>query len=220
MNGIKKWLGLLLSAVLVFLFIFFVGTKPAPEEEKRQEDTQIQIGKQWEMSPEMTIDTTKQYTATIETSKGTIKAELFAKETPKTVNNFVFLVREKFYDNVKFHRIIKDFMIQTGDPAGDGSGGPGYTFEDEPITREYKRGTLAMANRGPNTNGSQFFIVHKDNSTLPKSYTIFGLIDPKDTESLKTLDAIAATPVEQSSSGEESKPKEEVTVKSVMMEEK
>lgn len=216
----KKWLGLTGAAIAVFLFIFLVGTKPAPVEEKRQEETQIQIGKQWEKPPEMMIDTAKQYSAIVETSKGTIKAELFAKEAPKTVNNFVFLAREKFYDGVKFHRIMKDFMVQTGDPKGDGSGGPGYTFEDESITRDYKRGTIAMANRGPNTNGSQFFIVHKDNSTLPKSYTIFGLIDPKDTESLKTLDTIAETPVEQNSSGEASKPKEEVTIKTITIEEK
>lgn len=216
----KKWLGLVGAAVLVFLFVFFVGTKEAPEEVKEVEKTPVAFGRQWVKAPEMTLDTKKQYSATIATSKGAIMAELLAKEAPKTVNNFIFLASEKYYDGVKFHRIIKEFMIQTGDSKGDGTGGPGYTFADEPITRDYKRGTLAMANRGPNTNGSQFFIITKDNSTLPKNYTIFGLIDPNDAESLKTLDAIAATPVEQSSSGEASKPKEEVTMKTVIIEEK
>lgn len=215
----KKWLGLVGAAIAVFLFIFFVGTKPAPEAEKQVEETQVKIGKQWEKPPVMQIDVAKQYTATIETSKGTIRAGLFTKETPNTVNNFVFLTREKFYDGVKFHRIIKDFMIQTGDPKGDGSGGPGYAFGDEPITKEYKRGTLAMANRGPNTQGSQFFIIHNDYD-LPKNYTIFGAIDPKDTESLRTLDTIAETPVELNSSGESSKPKEMIIIVSVAIEEK
>ena len=91
------------------------------------------------------------------------------------MNNFVFLAKEGFYNNVKFHRIIKGFMAQTGDPTGTGAGGPGYRFEDEKVTRDYKRGTLAMANAGPNTNGSQFFIMHAD-YPLPKNYTIFGQV--------------------------------------------
>ena len=116
--------------------------------------------------------------------------ELFPKDAPITVNNFVFLARQGFYDGVVFHRIIADFMIQGGDPTGTGSGGPGYRFKDEKVTRDYERGTLAMANSGPNTNGSQFFIIHKDYA-LPKSYNIFGRM----TEGFEVLDAIATTTV-------------------------
>ena len=141
--------------------------------------------------PEMTIDPNKTYTATIETTEGTMTAELYPQEAPMTVNNFVFLAREDYYDGIKFHRIFKDFMVQTGDPTGTGTGGPGYRFDDEPVTRDYTRGTLAMANSGPNTNGSQFFIVHQDSLELPKDYTIFGKV----TEGLDVLDAIANTPV-------------------------
>ncbi|HCS78515.1 TPA: peptidylprolyl isomerase [Patescibacteria group bacterium] len=167
----------------------------------------------------MKIDQNKIFTATITTSKGVINVELFAKEAPKTVNNFVFLAREKFYDGVVFHRIIKGFMVQTGDPLGNGTGGPGYKFADEPVTREYTRGTLAMANSGSNTNGSQFFIIHAD-YPLPKNYTIFGKIPDSDTESFKTLDAIAETPVVAGNGGEVSKPTETVAITSITVNEK
>jgi len=100
-------------------------------------------------------------------------AELFADEVPKTVNNFVFLANAGFYNGVIFHRVIRGFMIQGGDPTGTGRGGPGYKFDDERVSRPYKRGTLAMANAGPNTNGSQFFVMHADYG-LPPNYTIFG----------------------------------------------
>ncbi len=181
--------------------------------------TDITTPKQWVKSPEMKLDVSKSFTATIETSKGKIKAELFAKDAPLTVNNFVFLSRAGFYDGIIFHRIIKDFMVQTGDPRGDGTGDPGYKFADEKVTRDYKRGILAMANSGPNTNGSQFFIIHQDYD-LPKNYTIFGTVDPKDVESLQVLDAIAETPVEAGPTGEPSKPKENVQIKSVQIEER
>lgn len=217
-----KWIGLGIAAVLVFLAVFFVGSKPNPQEEGKNvmgEQTTPAPGKQWSTPPEMTIDVNKTYVATITTSKGVMKAELFAKEVPTTVNNFVFLAREKFYDGVIFHRIMKGFMVQTGDPQGTGMGGPGYKFADERVTRDYVRGTLAMANAGPNTNGSQFFIVDKD-APLPKDYTIFGLIVATDSESLKTLDAIADTPVVAGQSGEKSSPTEKVTITSVTIEEK
>ena len=136
----------------------------------------------------MAIDQTKKYTATITTSMGVMKLDLFASETPNTVNSFVFLAKEHFYDGLKFHRVIKNFMIQGGDPRGNGTGGPGYSFRDEPVKRQYVRGTLAMANSGPNTNGSQFFIVHQ-NYPLPPNYTIFGMV----TEGFETLDKIATT---------------------------
>ncbi|HEY0605984.1 MAG TPA: peptidylprolyl isomerase [Herpetosiphonaceae bacterium] len=160
-------------------------------------------------APALSIDQTKKYTATIETTKGTMTAELYAKEVPKTVNNFVFLARENFYQNVKFHRIIKDFMIQGGDPTGTGAGGPGYQFEDEPIpdNLSYTRGTLAMANAGPNTNGSQFFIMHAD-YPLPKNYTIFGKL----TAGEDVLDAIANTPT---TGAEGSTPTEDIRIVNV-----
>jgi cyclophilin family peptidyl-prolyl cis-trans isomerase len=117
---------------------------------------------QYANPPEMAIDVAKTYTATIETTAGTMTAELFASEAPRTVNNFVFLAREGFYADVIFHRVISGFMIQGGDPTGTGTGGPGYRFADEPVARQYLRGTLAMANAGPDTNGSQFFVMHAD----------------------------------------------------------
>lgn len=165
------------------------------------------MAKRWAAPPPMTVSADKSYSAVIETSKGTMTAELFVKEAPLTVNNFVFLAREGFYDGVPFHRIIKGFMVQTGDPTGTGTGGPGYRFNDEPVRRDYVRGTLAMANAGPNTNGSQFFIVHAD-YPLPKNYTIFGRL----TAGLDTLDKIASTPVRRGPTGENSTPTEDVRI--------
>jgi len=127
--------------------------------------------------PPMTIDTNKTYTATIDTSCGKIVVALDAKGAPKTVNNFVFLADKHFYDGLTWHRVVKDFVIQGGDPQGNGSGGPGYTFEDELPKDGYKLGSLAMANSGPNTNGSQFFIVTGQSGTsLPNSYSRFGMV--------------------------------------------
>ena len=172
--------------------------------------------KQYSAPPAMVIDPSKHYTATINTTKGTMKAELYANEAPLTVNNFVFLSRDGFYNGIKFHRIIKGFMVQTGDPRGDGTGGPGYEFKDEPVTRDYTRGTLAMANAGPNTNGSQFFIVQKDSPGLQKNYTIFGKL----TEGFETLDAIANTPVGPAANGETSAPQDDVHITSITIGEK
>lgn len=126
----------------------------------------------------MAIDAGKKYTATFNTSRGEIVCELFAKDAPKTVNNFVFLAREKFYDGTTFHRVIKDFMIQGGDPAGTGRGGPGYRFEDETKNNPNKHqvGSLSMANAGPNTNGSQFFITHVVTNWLDGKHTVFGKV--------------------------------------------
>lgn len=122
----------------------------------------------------------------IKTNKGTIEIELFSNEVPKAVSNFIFLTNEGFYNGLKFHRREEGFVIQGGDPNGDGTGSPGYTFEDEPVKRNYDRGTVAMANSGPNTNGSQFFIVLADNKELPKNYTIFGKV----TKGMDTVDQI------------------------------
>jgi cyclophilin family peptidyl-prolyl cis-trans isomerase len=153
----------------------------------------------------MAIDPAHSYTATIDTSAGTMTAELFASEAPKTVNNFVFLARDGFYDGVIFHRVISGFMIQGGDPTGTGRGGPGYRFDDEPVTRKYDRGILAMANAGPNTNGSQFFVMHADYG-LPPNYTIFGRL----TGGEDVLDKIAGA-----QTGAQDRPVTPVTINSV-----
>ncbi len=130
-------------------------------------------------APALQIDLTKTYTATIKTNKGDMTLRLHAAKTPVTVNNFVFLAREKFYDGVIFHRVIKDFMIQGGDPTGTGRGGPGYTFRDEidPSLRHDSRGVLSMANAGPGTNGSQFFITHLATPWLDGKHTVFGKLE-------------------------------------------
>jgi cyclophilin family peptidyl-prolyl cis-trans isomerase len=160
---------------------------------------------QYAKPPSMIVDPAKSYTAVIETSAGTMTAELFVAEAPRTVNNFVFLAREGFYDEVIFHRVIKGFMIQGGDPTGTGSGGPGYRFADEPVARPYKRGTLAMANAGRDTNGSQFFVMHADYG-LPPNYTIFGKL----TTGEEVVDAIATAPT-----GAQDRPLEPVRILSI-----
>jgi peptidyl-prolyl cis-trans isomerase B (cyclophilin B) len=129
----------------------------------------------------MIIDTEKQYTATIETGKGNLVLELFAGDVPVTVNNFVFLAREGFYDGTTFHRVIADFMAQGGDPTGTGGGGPGYKFADEIIEHTHVTGALSMANAGPNTNGSQFFITYTPQPHLNGHHSVFGqLVDGMD----------------------------------------
>jgi cyclophilin family peptidyl-prolyl cis-trans isomerase len=150
--------------------------------------------KQWDAPPEMSIDPAKTYLATIKTEKGDIKVELFAEKVPKTVNNFIFLAREGYYDDITFHRVIPGFMAQSGDPTGIGGGGPGYTFEDEidPSLTFDEAGILAMANKGPQTktNGSQFFITYVPAEYLNGGYSIFGkLIEGMDVlESLTPRD--------------------------------
>jgi peptidyl-prolyl cis-trans isomerase B (cyclophilin B) len=121
----------------------------------------------------MIIDTSKQYTATIETEKGNLVLELFAGDVPRTVNNFVFLSREGFYDGLTFHRVIADFMAQAGDPD-NGTGGPGYTFADEFTSHTHIAGALSMANAGANTNGSQFFITYSPQHHLDGKHSVFG----------------------------------------------
>ena len=155
--------------------------------------------------PAQTVDASKRYTASIETTAGTLTAELYPGDAPRTVNNFVFLARDGFYDGVIFHRVIPGFMIQGGDPTGTGRGGPGYKFDDEPVKRRYTRGTLAMANAGPNTNGSQFFVMHADYG-LPPSYTIFGKL----TSGEEIVDAIAKAP-----KNSQDKPRDPVSIKGI-----
>ena len=136
------------------------------------------MAQQWQQPPAMQIDAQKTYKASIETKRGTIELDLYAKYAPKTVNNFVFLVKQGFYDGVLFHRVISDFMVQGGDPTGTGRGGPGYKFEDEfkgnPLKHE--TGVISMANAGPGTNGSQFFITHSPQSHLDGKHTVFGKV--------------------------------------------
>lgn len=164
--------------------------------------------KQWASPPAMAIDPGASYTAVLNTTAGPITIELLSSDAPNTVNNFVFLAREGFYDNVIFHRTIPGFMIQGGDPTGTGGGGPGYRFADEPVNRPYSRGVMAMANAGPNTNGSQFFLMHAD-YPLPPNYTILG----QAVAGLETIDTIATAPTKPG--GEGSSPVNPVTIQSV-----
>jgi cyclophilin family peptidyl-prolyl cis-trans isomerase len=134
--------------------------------------------KQWSKEPEMQIDKEKSYTATIKTDKGDILIDLFAAKAPRTVNNFVFLARQGFYDGTIFHRVIANFMVQGGDPTGTGMGGPGYKFADEfdSSLKHDKPGVLSMANAGRNTNGSQFFITHVPTPWLDGAHAVFGQV--------------------------------------------
>jgi len=136
------------------------------------------MSKQWKNPPEMVIDPKKKYKATLSTDKGDIVLELFADKTPRTVNNFVFLAREGFYDGTIFHRVISDFMVQGGDPTGTGTGSPGYRFADEfhPSLKHNKPGIFSMANSGPGTNGSQFFITHVPTPWLDGKHSVFGQV--------------------------------------------
>ncbi|CAG0944768.1 putative peptidyl-prolyl cis-trans isomerase [Gammaproteobacteria bacterium] len=144
--------------------------------------------KQYPAPPPMQVDTDRSYHVTIETSRGNIELELFPAHAPRTVNNFIFLARDGFYDGVRFHRVIANFMIQGGDPTGTGRGGPGYRFEDEfddnPLRHE--RGVISMANAGPGTNGSQFFITHGPQPHLDGRHTVFGKV----TAGMDVVDAI------------------------------
>ena len=206
------YLLLLLVGIIAIILLFSKEAGSKDEETNKEATGSAQTGKI--SPPPMIIDKNKKYKAQITTSKGKFTIELFTKETPATVNNFVALSKKGFYNNTVFHRVIKDFMIQGGDPRGDGSGGPGYTFADEKITRNYKRGILAMANRGPDTNGSQFFIIHKDYD-LPKNYVIFGQV----TSGMETIDKIAEVKVEDNGRGETSKPAEVIKIEKVVISE-
>ena len=192
-----------LAVVISLSATFALSQATLPKERKR-----------YEKPPEMKIDPSKKYSATLETDKGKIVVELFAKEAPKTVNNFVFLAREGFYDGVVFHRVIPDFMVQTGDPTGTGRGGPGYTFEDEVDPEKnphrFKVGTLAMANRGPDTNGSQFFINEGETPHLQGRHTVFGQV----TDGQDVVKKIATAERDQMD-----RPNEPIHIKSVTIKE-
>jgi len=152
----------------------------------------------------------KSYKAILHTSEGDITLSLNSNKTPNTVNNFIKLSKDGFYNNTIFHRVIEGFMIQGGDPTGTGMGGPGYKFDDEPFDGDYTRGTVAMANSGPNTNGSQFFIMHKDYQ-LPRNYVIFGKVE----EGIEVVDKIATAQTTLSPTGENSKPVNPAVINSV-----
>ncbi len=159
------------------------------------------MSKQYSAAPSVSIDPAKNYTATIETTRGTIVVDLFPKDAPKTVNNFVFLAKDGFYNGTVFHRVIPDFMIQGGDPTGTGTGGPGYRFEDETKgnPRKHQKGSLSMANAGPNTNGSQFFITHVATEWLNGKHTVFGQVRTGQdvVDSVKQGDKITAVKIEE-----------------------
>ena len=179
-----------------------------------QEGDVLSNNKVYDSMPEMNIDISKKYTAVIKTSMGDMSVEFFTEEAPMTVNNFINLSRDGYYDNVIFHRVISGFMIQGGDPSGTGHGEmgkyPGYKFEDELNNqRSYEKGILAMANAGPDTNGSQFFIMHVD-YPLPYQYTIFGLV----TDGLDIIDKIASV-----ETGDGDKPVNDVVIETVEIKE-
>ena len=162
---------------------------------------------QFDSAPEMGIDTGKRYTATMDTSMGTLVIALDAINAPQTVNNFVSLAAQHYYDGVIFHRIINGFMCQGGDPTGTGRGGPGYKFNDEPVKQKYQIGSVAMANAGPNTNGSQFFLISGPSGVgLPPQYNHFGQI----VKGLEILDAMQRVDTDKGD-----RPRTEVVINSV-----
>lgn len=203
-----------MKKISLFIFLVFVycGTNETDLEinSTPMEEEIMAYDKTYKNPPEFSIDVTKTYTAEINTTSGLMTVELFTDIAPNTVNNFVALSEDGYYNNIIFHRVIKDFMIQGGDPSGTGHGEmgkyPGYEFRDElDNPMPYEKGILAMANRGPNTNGSQFFIMHTD-YPLPYQYTIFGKV----TEGLDVIDQIAMVETDSSD-----KPLSDVIINSI-----
>lgn len=168
------------SIILIVLIYFGFASNnknqstptPSPSQEKKEVQSMTNLN----FPGVLPDDKIKNKRAVLKTSKGTIEFELYADKAPKTVSNFIYLAENKFYDGLTFHRVVAGFVIQGGDPQGTGTGGPGYQFDDEPVVGNYLAGTVAMANSGPNTNGSQFFICLEDQLSLPKSYNLFGQV--------------------------------------------
>lgn len=220
----KEYLFGFFILLLVIIGVVLVRSRPSTSKADKELLENITIGPSENpvtttQAPQPTsalsIDKNKNYTVTLKTTAGDIVITMHTQETPITVNNFIVLSLKKYYNNTFFHRVIKGFMIQGGDPKGDGTGGPGYTFKDEPFTGEYKRGVVAMANRGPNTNGSQFFIMQADAPQLPKNYVIFGEV----TKGMDVVDKIAESEVKPGPSGEVSTPVQKTTITSVDVQE-
>lgn len=201
-----------MKGIVAALVVLFISLGAWMWANNKQAPRPTIIKEPMTQAPEMQIDITKTYTARLKTPLGDIVIALHADKTPKTANNFVVLARSGFYNNTVFHRVIDGFMIQGGDPKGDGTGGPGYRFDDEPFEGEYTRGTVAMANAGPNTNGSQFFIMHQ-NYPLPQAYVIFGNV----TAGMDVVDAIATAPVKAGAGAEASTPVSPVVVSEVII---
>jgi len=218
MENNKLYLVLSLLGLFIVGAFIYIAKSPTKQATSIISPTESQIEPTQNMQntqPPMIIDKNKKYSAVLKTADGDITIELNAGKTPITVNNFVTLARKKFYDNTVFHRVVNGFMIQGGDPNGDGSGGPGYRFNDEPFDGSYTRGTVAMANAGPDTNGSQFFIMHKDRE-LPKDYVIFGKV----ISGIEVVDKIANAKVKQNPNmNEQSIPINPVKVISVQIDE-
>jgi cyclophilin family peptidyl-prolyl cis-trans isomerase len=182
---------------------------PSGEVADRDDDEVRARADSYDEPPTERLDPSGEYVVRMETSKGSFDIEVDPEAAPIAAANFVFLVREGFYDGIIFHRVMEGFMVQAGDPLGDGTGGPGYRLQDDPVRGSYSRGTVAMANAGPNTGGSQFFIVHGTNVSLPKDYVIFGRVDDA---GMNVVDEIAGVEVEASPSGEPSRPVERVVI--------
>ncbi|MDD5165377.1 MAG: peptidylprolyl isomerase [Candidatus Pacebacteria bacterium] len=205
---------ILVLAAIAFLWLLLDHRSQYPKSNEQTPVVQAPVATTSTLTAPVTTsstNTTMHHTITIETNKGTIVFETYDNDAPKTAANFISLANKGFYNNLIFHRVIEGFMIQGGDPTGTGTGGPGYKFADEldPTTASYKagyvRGVVAMANAGPNTNGSQFFIMHKD-TPLPHNYSIFGKV----ISGMDVVDAIASTPVDGSD-----KPLQAVVMKKV-----
>ncbi len=209
----NKYALLILITVPLVIFILTITYKDkimqGGNPYESSEDNKVILTDKNNVKPPTTkLDIIKTYKVKFETTEGDIVIKVNALDTTMASTNFVYLSKIGFYDGTIFHRVIKDFMIQGGDPLGNGTGSPGYTFNDEPFDGEYVRGTVAMANSGPNTNGSQFFIIHKDYTQLPKNYVIFGKV----VEGMDTVDKIAESAVEDNGNGEISKPVTPITI--------
>lgn len=206
----KALLILILVPLVIFILVinFNDQTLKGGNPYESSKEKQVKITNKQNVTPPSTkLDIIKNYKVVLKTTEGDITIKVNALDTVMASTNFVYLSRIGFYDGTIFHRVVKDFMIQGGDPLGNGTGGPGYNFNDEPFDGEYVRGAVAMANSGPNTNGSQFFIMHKDYD-LPKDYIIFGKV----IEGMDVVDKIANASVQDNGAGETSKPLTPVTI--------